>query len=81
MSEPSARERFVEAMMNLVSYGTTSETVSVGEFDREIHQACEAFADAVCEAGGDSATCPLACDPGHEGHSKCRAALVKEVMG
>ena len=68
MSEPSARERFIEAMKVLAKLpGYQNAKVA----------ACEAFADAECDGryqfghGNVHAT----------QHGACRAALVKEVMG
>lgn len=68
----SARERFVEAMRQLVAVARLEVLVD------DARQAIDAFADAVCESGGDLATCRLATDGTPEEHAACRASLRKD---
>lgn len=78
MSEPSARERFVEMMGYL--YKAFGDAPGAGSIMR---QAVEAFADAECglrERGGLRTVGWMRQHKG-DGHTACRAALIKEVFG
>ena len=68
MSEPSARERFVEAMKLAWLYAADSRMADVQR------QAVEAFADAAC------AEASLGHYPTVQEHAACRARLLARVM-
>ena len=72
MSEQTPRQRFIKAMKSALA-GSANVTPRGLNLARRI---CEAFADAVCQSGGDAATCHLATEGGD--HAACRAALLKE---
>lgn len=75
MSEPTAREKFVEAMRGLNEDTYANDTENAAAL---MQQAVDAFADAECRSGGDAATCHLATDGSLEQHAACRVALRKE---
>ena len=69
----SAREDFTKAAQAVVWY------MPIGTWRREHMLAMvDAFADAVCEPGGDSSTCRLATEGTQEEHAACRATLRRE---
>jgi len=75
-SEPSARQRFVEAMRDIRNACIGAQV----PLALEVRQAVEAFADAECDARKERAECYP--DDGEDAgfhHANCRAALLKEI--
>ena len=80
MSEPSARERFVEASKRLIDLTFLMEARelfgSVNALKKQVRSQAEAFADVEC---GDYDGVYNHCRSG--AHSTCHTALLKEVFG
>ena len=72
-----ARWRFVAAMRDIK--GCFGEDENEDFTDKVVGDACDAFADAVCESGSDVSTCHLATEGTPGEHIACCAALRKEV--
>ena len=77
-TEPSAEDRFVEAMRGVIGKPPSGGLRIVPI--KAVEAAVEAFADAMCLTGSDYATCYLNTIGTEQEHAACRARLLARVM-